>query len=167
MKEENWITNVNRVALWLEAEDRGQAGQAISLSITLGNDCGSDEMRSTYWTAIRSIGGNYDDFPLARKGRESSLSPEMQMQIDGVVSAVETAFAAITDAELIATVIHPHGRTGGGYDSIADLAADYANKAKQNLVKAAKDNRWDGTMNGNIPVMTPPPLKEKTEAQKD
>ena len=167
MKEENWITNVNRVALWLEAEDRGQAGEAISLSITLGNECGSDEMRSTYWTAIRSIGGNYDDFPLARKGRESSLSPEMQMAIDGVVSAVETAFADITNAELITTVIHPHGRTGGGYDSIADLAADYAKKARKNLENAAKENRWDGTMNGDIPAMTPPPLKEKKEAQKE
>ena len=167
MKEENWITNTNKVQIWLEKEDRGQAGEAISLSMTLGNNCGSDEMRSTYWTAIRSIGGNYDDFPLARKGREPSIPAEIQVALDNVTSAVETAFAAITDAELITTVIHPHGRSGGGYDSIEQLAAEMAKKAGQNLLKGYKDGRWDGTMNGNVPAMTAPPVKEKKEATKE
>ena len=73
MKKENWIKNTNAVQAWLEREDRGDVGNAISLSITLGNATDSDDLRSTYWTAIRSIGSPYSDFPAARRGRESAL----------------------------------------------------------------------------------------------
>lgn len=62
MKEDNWNINTNKVQLWLEQEDRGDNGKAIELSIMLGNNCQDDELRSTYWTAIRSIGSSFDDF---------------------------------------------------------------------------------------------------------
>ena len=62
MNEKNWIKNTTEVNLWLEREDRGDNGKAIELSIMLGNNTDNDDMRSTYWTAIRSIGSVYDDF---------------------------------------------------------------------------------------------------------
>ena len=70
MKAENWNINIAKVQTWLDKEDRGDNGQAITLSITLGNNCDDDDLRSTYWTAIRSIGSTFEDFPMARKGRE-------------------------------------------------------------------------------------------------
>ena len=69
MKRENWIKNTNEVQAWLEREDRGDNGKAIELSIMLGNTTDDDDLRSTYWTAIRSIGSTFEDFPKARRGR--------------------------------------------------------------------------------------------------
>ena len=168
MKKENWILNTNKVQLWLESSDRGQAGEAISLSMTLGNNCDSDDMRSTYWTAIRSIGGQFEDFPLARKGQPNSLPSDIQVAVDTVTSAVHSAFAGITNPELITTVIHTGlGRRGGSYSSIEDFATYMSGQAEKSLVKAYKEKRWDGTMNGDVPAMAAPALKEQKEAKEE
>ena len=95
MNEKNWIKNTTEVSLWLEREERGDNGKAIELSIMLGNNTKDDDMRSTYWTAIRSIGSIYDDFPKARRGRESALPDEVEQNALSVKNAVYTAFAGI------------------------------------------------------------------------
>ena len=118
MKIENWIKNTNEVQHWLELEDRGDVGQAISLSIMLGNNCNDDELRSTYWTAIRSIGSPYESFPKARRGRESALPDEVEFNATSAKNAVYAAFAGISNPNLIMTVILPHGRTGGADASL-------------------------------------------------
>jgi hypothetical protein len=159
MKIENWNKNVAEVQAWLELEDRGDIGQAIGLSIMLGNNCDNDDLRSTYWTAIRSLGGQFEDFPKARRGRESSMPEQMDIDATSVKNAVVNAFVGISNPELILTVILPHGRTGGAYETIEDLAASFGKKAYDALVKANKEGRWDGTMNGVIPAMSPPAVK--------
>jgi len=161
MNATNWIKNTNAVQAWLEREDRGDVGNAISLSITLGNATDSDDLRSTYWTAIRSIGSPYDDFPVARRGRESSLPEEVELSATSVKNAVITAFAGISNADLITTVILPHGRTGGAFENIEALAEAMGKKAYDALVKGYKEGRWDGTMNGEIPALTPPAAKDE------
>ena len=55
MKLENWNINIGKVQEWLEQADRGDNGQAISLSITLGNNCKNDDLRSTYWLSLIHI----------------------------------------------------------------------------------------------------------------
>jgi hypothetical protein len=167
MKEENWIRNTNKVQLWLEEEDRGAQGEAITISISLGNNCGDDTMRSTYWTAIRSIGSSFDDFPLARIGRESSLPLEVQTAVDSVKAKVKSVFAGIGEDDLILTVILPHGRTGGAFDDMDALSSHFADKAGTAMVKAYKDGRWDGSMNGNVPAMTPPAVKADEGGQEE
>ncbi len=167
MKQDNWIKNTNAVQAWLELEDRGDVGQAISLSITLGNATDNDDLRSTYWTAIRSIGSPYDDFPAARRGRESSLPEEVDLHATSVKNAVITAFAGISNPDLITTVILPHGRTGGAYEDIMALARSMGKKAYDALVKGYKEGRWDGTMNGEIPAMTPPAVKADEGGQEE
>ena len=167
MKIENWNKNIGEVETWLNRKDRGDAGQAIGLSITLGNSCESDDLRSTYWTAIRSIGSLFEDFPKARRGRESALPEDMEALAVSVKNAVYTAFAGITNAELLMTVILPHGRTGGAYTSIEEYAEKMAKTAYDNLVKGHKEGRWDGSMNGEIPSLTPPPVKTKEGGQED
>lgn len=161
MKIENWNINTAKVQLWLDKEDRGENGQAITLSMALGNACDNDDLRSTYWTAIRSIGSTFADFPMARKGRESSLPEDILLSATSVRNAVITAFAGITDADIILKVILPHGRSGGSYETIDDLAESYGQKAFDALVKGYKENRWDGSMEGNVPLMSPPPVKNK------
>ena len=113
MKLENWNKNTAEVQSWLNTQDIGDAGQAIALSITLGNNCNDDELRSTYWTAIRSIGSQYESFPKARRGRESALPDDIEVSATSVKNAVIAAFAGITNPELVMPVVLPHGRTGG------------------------------------------------------
>jgi len=167
MNAKNWIKNTNAVQAWLEREDRGDVGNAISLSITLGNATDSDELRSTYWTAIRSIGSPYDDFPVARRGRESSLPEEVELSAVSVKNAVTTAFAGISNADLITTVILPHGRTGGAFEDVEAFAQSMGKKAYDALVKGYKEGRWDGTMNGEIPALTPPAVKAEEGGQEE
>jgi hypothetical protein len=166
MKLENWNINIGKVQEWLEQEDRGDNGQAISLSITLGNNCKNDDLRSTYWTAIRSIGSTFEDFPLARRGQKSALPEQMELSAISVKNAVVNAFASLTDADMILRVILPHGRTGGSYATIDELAESFGQKAYDALVKGHKEDRWDGSMEGNVPQMTAPPVKQK-EAKKE
>lgn len=167
MNEKNWTKNTNAVLAWLEREERGDNGKAIDLSIMLGNGAENDEMRSTYWTAIRSIGSVYDDFPVARRGRESALPDEVEQNALSVKNAVYTAFAGIGNADLVIQVILPHGRTGGSYLGIEDMAANYADKAYKALLAGFKEGRWDGSLDGDMPNMTPPAVKSAKGGQEE
>lgn len=167
MKIENWNKNVGEVNNWLNLEDRGDEGQAIGLSITLGNNCNNDDLRSTYWTAIRSIGSIFDDFPKARRGRESALPDEMEIHATSVMNAVHSAFVSITNPQIILATILPHGRTGGAYKDMDAIAKEYAQKAYRNLVTGYKEGRWNGEMDGNVPLMTPPPVKAEMEVTEE
>jgi len=164
---ENWNKNTAEVTEWLKTEDMGDVGQAISLSIMLGNNAANDDLRSTYWTAIRSIGSPYESFPKARRGRESALPEAVDLSAISVKNAVISAFAGITNAELLLTVILPHGRTGGAYADIQAYADSQGKKAYTALTQAYKEGRWDGTMNGEIPAMTPPVVKTTDGGQEE
>ena len=166
MKRENWIKNVNGVTRWLEQEDRGEQGQAIQLSIMLGNNTDDETLMSTYWTAIRSIGSVFADFPKARKGRESSLPSEVHDNVLSVKSLVHNAFANISHSDVILNVILPHGRTGGAYADMDALASYFADKAETALTTGYKSGRWDGTLVDNNPQMVAPPVKGE-EAQEE
>tara|TARA_R110000823_G_scaffold41408_5_gene109197 strand:- start:707 stop:1213 length:507 start_codon:yes stop_codon:yes gene_type:complete len=167
MKQDNWKINTNKVQLWLESGDRGDNGKAIELSIMLGNNSDDDELRSTYWTAIRSIGSSFDDFPMARRGRESALPEAIELAATSVKNTVIAAFAGITDADTILKVILPHGRSGGAYADVNALGIAFGAKAYSALVHGFKDSRWDGSMEGNVPQMTAPPLKADLEAEQE
>jgi len=167
MNEKNWMKNTNEVNLWLERDERGDNGKAIELSIMLGNNCGNDDMRSTYWTAIRSIGSTFEDFPKARRGRESALPDEVEQNAITVKNAVYTAFAGITNLETVLAVILPHGRTGGAYADGEAFANHFAKAAYNALTKGYKEGRWDGSMNGEIPAMTPPAVKADDGGQEE
>jgi len=163
MKIENWNVNANKVRVWAEAQDEEDPQvKAIMLSLGLGDSAPNDEMRSTYWTAIRSIGGNMDGFPSARKGRESSLSDEQQIVVDGVEQAVMNVFAGIpTEShDLLLSVIVPHGRTGGVYADWSALVNSMKKNAHNYMLKSIKENRWDGlALEDGVPQITPTPTK--------
>ena len=167
MNTKNWTKNTNAVLAWLEREERGDNGKAIELSIMLGNGAENDDMRSTYWTAIRSIGSVYDDFPVARRGRESSLPDDVEQNALSVKNAVQSAFATIGSADLILQVILPHGRTGGAFADIEALAENYAEKAYKALLTGYKEGRWDGSLDGDSPNMPPPAVKTAEGGQEE
>ena len=95
MKMKNWTLNTNKVRAWAETQQPSDNLNAVLLSLTLGDNAGTDELRSTYWTAIRSIGSTMEGFPAARRGRESTLSDEQELVLATVEEKVAGAIAAI------------------------------------------------------------------------
>lgn len=166
MKMKNWTLNTNKVRAWAENQPKSDNLDAVLLSLTLGENAGTDELRSTYWTAIRSIGSTMEGFPAARRGRESTLSDEQELVLATVEESVASAIAQIPTEyhDLILSVIVPHGRTGGVYGSFSELVDSFRGKAHSYMVKAIKDNRWDGVdIEDGVPQITPTPVKADTE----
>lgn len=162
MKMKNWTLNTNKVRAWAETQEPSDNLNAVMLSLTLGDNAGTDELRSTYWTAIRSIGSTMEGFPAARRGRESTLSDEQELVLATVEETVAGAIAAIPTEyhNLILSVIVPHGRTGGVYGSFSELVDSFRSKAHSYMVKSIKENRWNGvSLNDGVPQIEPTPAK--------
>ena len=95
------------------------------------------------------------------------MPEEVDLNATSVKNAVITAFAGISNPDLITTVILPHGRTGGAFDDVMAFAQSMGKKAYDALVKGYKEGRWDGTMNGEIPALTPPAVKSAEGGQEE
>ena len=75
MEKVTWVIRTFDVRLWLRSIPEGEHNDnkaAIKLSIQLGDKAKNDDLRSTYWTAIRSIGSVLEGFPRTRVPREGS-----------------------------------------------------------------------------------------------
>ena len=170
MKIKNWTLNTNKVRAWAENQPKSDNLNAVMLSLTLGDNAETDELRSTYWTAIRSIGSTMEGFPSARRGRESTLSDEQELVLATVEENVANAIAQIPTEyhDLIISVIVPHGRTGGVYGSFSELVDSYRSKAHSYMIKSIKEGRWDGQeMNDGVPVIKPTHVKADTEVSEE
>lgn len=173
MKKNNWISNANKVRAWAENQDPSDNLSAVMLSLQLGDNAANDDLRSTYWTAIRSIGSTMDGFPQARRGRESNLSETQELVLATVEESVAYAFAQIPTEfhELLLTVIVPHGRTGGVYGSFDELCASFKKQAHNYIIQSMKDGRVamtkDGEfdMKGDLLQITPRTKPEKAESK--
>lgn len=168
MKQGNWIRNANMVKVWAESQEDCDQLQAINLSLTLGDMATTDELRGTYWTAIRSIGSTMANFPKARKGRESGLTDGQDLAVQNVVARLVSAYAQIgTDGQRdILTYIVPHGRTGGVYATFEDYVNQQVKSAKAYIAKSMKEGRVEMDSNGEFVldandnlVITPTPTK--------
>jgi len=163
MKMNNWTTNATKVRAWAENQDPSDKLNAVMLSLTLGESAESDELRSTYWTAIRSIGSTMEGFPSARRGRESSLTDEQEAVLATVEEKVASAFASIPTEyhATLLSVIVPHGRTGGVFDDFGALVSHSKKQAHNYMMTSMKENRWDGETvdKAGIPQITPRPTK--------
>ena len=170
MKIENWKINTNKVRAWAENQEPCDNLTAVMLSLQLGDNCDNDDLRSTYWTAIRSIGSTMDGFPAARRGRESSLSEEQLQNVGIVEESVVAAMNAIPTEyhDILLSVIVPHGRTGGVFGTFGDLVANSRKQAHTYMLQSIKDKRWDGLeMDGNVPQITPRPVKAESDDKEE
>lgn len=172
MKMNNWTTNATKVRAWAENQPKSDKLNAVMLSLTLGETADSDELRSTYWTAIRSIGSTMDGFPSARRGRESSLTDEQESVLATVEEKVASAFASIPTEyhDLLLSVIVPHGRTGGVFTDFSELVAHKKTQAHNYMMASMKENRWNGEdvdKKTGIPQITPRPTKAEDGGEEE
>ena len=166
MKIGNWNTNTQKVRAWAEHQDPSDNLQAVILSLTLGDNAANDDLRSTYWTAVRSIGSTMDNFPTARRGRESTLTDSQDSVIMAVEASLNAAFAAIPIElqTIMLAVCVPHGRTGGVYATFQAYTDKQISSAHTVMTTAIKEDRWDGeTLVDGVPQIAPTPVKADVE----
>ena len=164
MKEEDWIRNTNPIRIWLNDEEETPKTQVIKNTIALGDEAENDEIRGTYWVAIRNMGKGCDTFPQSNIGKPSTLPQDVQDNVLSVKNRLVRAFAEVGEQDLIMTVMFPHGKTGGAYPSFMDWGNAMAKKGADALVKgyrAKPERRWNGEMVDGLPTLTPPPQKAK------
>tara|TARA_R100000234_G_scaffold118954_1_gene100614 strand:- start:3227 stop:3763 length:537 start_codon:yes stop_codon:yes gene_type:complete len=164
MKEENWIRNTNPIRAWLNETEETPKTLVIKGTIALGDEAENDEMRGTYWVAVRNMGKGCDTFPQSNIGKPSTLPQEVQDNVLSVRNRLVRAFAGIGEQDLIMKVMFPHGKTGGAYPSFDDWVNAQAKKGVDALVKgyrAKPEQRWNGEMVDDLPTLTPPPQKAK------
>ena len=166
MKQTNWNINTTKVRAWADNQPKSDNLSAVLLSLSLGDNAGTDELRSTYWTAIRSIGSTMEGFPSARTGRESNLTEEQQVVLAAVEETVATAFASIPTEyhDILLAVIVPHGRTGGVYSDFENMVAHFVKAAHNYMMTSInKDKRWNGVKlnKAGVPQITPRPVNAK------
>lgn len=168
MKIKNWNMNTTKVRAWAENQPESDNLQAVLLSLTLGDNAATDELRSTYWTAIRSIGSTMANFPKARRGRESTLTDAQEIVLATVEEKVAAAYASIPTEyhATLLSVIVPHGRTGGVYATMDEMVANYKKQAHNYILSSMKDNRVALTDDGEFDLdsegmlqITPRPSK--------
>tara|TARA_R110002020_G_scaffold53057_5_gene148754 strand:+ start:5602 stop:6138 length:537 start_codon:yes stop_codon:yes gene_type:complete len=168
MKLKNWNMNTTKVRAWAENQPETDQLQAVLLSLTLGDNAGTDELRSTYWTAIRSIGSSMDNFPKARRGRESTLTDGQEIVLATVEANVASAIASIGSEyhETLLQVIVPHGRTGGVFEDMTAMANYFVKQAHNYIIQSIKDNRISMSDDGEFDLdsndmlqITPRPTK--------
>ena len=171
MKMKNWTLNTNKVRAWAENQEPSDNLSAVLLSLQLGDNATSDELRSTYWTAIRSIGSTMEGFPSARRGRESTLTDEQELVLATVEESVASAIAQIPTEyrDMLLSVIVPHGRTGGVYGSFEELVANYKKQAHNYMIKSIKDGRWNGVDvdDNGVPQIVPTESASDKEAEEE
>ena len=166
MKLDNWNTNTAKVRAWMSnGLDDEQAKVAIEATLMLGDNADTDDARSTFWTALRSIGSPYEGFPKARVGQPSVLSSTGQVTVATVESQVRSAFASITEnTDVLLKVILPHGRTGGEFESWDAFVQHMVDTAHDNMMKAVKEDRWNA--DEDIMTCTAPLTRAEREALK-
>lgn len=165
MEYNKLISKTNDILAWLEVNDAGALEGAIRGIITVAQVEGQTEKQyGNYWGSIRQMCGNLPNSPI-RKGTQPSIPAEALACVDSVMTQVTDAFAGITEnTGLLLEVILPfRNTTGKGFESMDDLAAYMAGRAKDALIKAHKDGRWDGTLNDGLTGMTPPQPASKKE----
>lgn len=168
--EQYWTSKVQMVNAWLKNNDAGEMGQILQMQVSLlDQNRANTEEAERLWTAIRAIGAMLPN-TFVKRGRGSTLSPEIQAAVDSVVNMVETAYAAFFEANawLLDGVVVPHGKTGGAFENAAHAAKTEGARASRILKNALKDGRWAGVAENGIPVdLTPPPAAESDSTEVD
>lgn len=167
MKLNNWKRNSALVRLFLDdVEDANLHKATLIGTLNLGDQAENDEMRTVYWTAVRNMGKGIEGFPSFSGRPSENYTPEQEANLLTVVNVLRSAYASVpTEMQAVLLKVKvPHGRTGGEFADYEAMIDDEVRKA-QNVMKAAiKDKRWDAlSMDGNIPQITPTPVKADSE----
>ena len=164
MKLSNWNTNIERVLSWLNTTENDISGveSTIKSIIGLAGTSENEELLGAYWTSIRNIGGQFDDFPKARVGQTSNYPEEVLMSVESVMNHVSSVFASVFD-DILQSVMLPRGMKSR-HETNNAFGTYYASSAQRVLFMAYDDGRWDGTLSKKgVPNVALIEVEETTE----
>ena len=143
----SWLINSRRVRLWIAALQKedlvSDNVRAIELSLDLGDSADNDDLRSTYWTAIRSIGSIMDGFPYYRRANKANGPNWMSHEdiCDAVLQRINIEGVKIEHSNDIQSIVND-----------MDVVGD-------KLLQLKKKGQWSGQILDGVPVINPKKLQ--------
>lgn len=160
MEIESWNKRTTLIEAWMEQNAGHPLNAILTASMDMVTEDYSNEDRQKVYESIRALFGTVDDSPL-KKGKMPTLPAEVIVSVDSAVSDITAVYAAIGDFNLIQQVF-PRSTKLGQYPSIEAYAEHMGAKARNNLIKAFREDRWNGeysTENG----LTVTPAEPQTD----
>tara|TARA_B100001094_G_scaffold257183_1_gene256646 strand:+ start:674 stop:1177 length:504 start_codon:yes stop_codon:yes gene_type:complete len=153
------------IIVWLDVNDVGALDSVLRGMITSAQTEGQTETQyGQYWASIRALCGTLPNSPI-RKGQPTALPTQVQAVADSVVSRVITAFAAITDIELVLDTIMPMRNTSGNkFETAQEMAEYFGNRVRRLLTDSFKAGNWNGELTDDNITGLALPVKEAKEA---
>lgn len=148
-----WLANNEEVA--------GGLAPLVEAQLTYLGTLSEEEDIKNIWGGITGMLRTLGDKSPIKRGKGSSLSPEQQGVVSGVRNRIHTAFANITEFDLIQQVFL-RSTKDGQYADVEAYADHMADKAENNMKRAIRENRWNGLMDGDT-LSIEPPTAETTE----
>ena len=152
MKVSSWLMNSRRVRLWIAAhpEDSWDSAnssniKAIELSMELGDNADHDDLRSTYWTAIRSMGSVVEGFPITRRMNKAN-GPSWVSHEDICEAVLQRINTEGVKTE--------HGLVNGMQSIVNDMDV-----VGEKLLQLKKNGQWSGQILDGVPVINPKKLQ--------
>jgi hypothetical protein len=153
------------IITWLDVNDVGALdGVLRSMIETCQVEGQTETAYDNYWASIRALCKTLPNSPI-RKGQPTALPTQVQAVADSVVSRVVTAFAGITDIELVLDTVMPMRNTSGNkFESAQEMAEYFGGRVRRLLTDSYKAGNWNGELtDDNITGLTLP-SKEAKEA---
>lgn len=153
MEIESWNKRTTLIEAWMEQNAGHPLNAILTASMDMVTDETNDDDRQKVYESIRALFGTVDDSPL-KKGKMPTLPAEVIVSVDSVVSDITAAYAAIGDFALIQQVF-PRSTKLGQYPTVEAYAEHMGTKARNNLIKAFREDRWNGTYTDGELSVTP------------
>ena len=142
MNTESYNKRLPLIEAWVERNQAEPLSGVITASMALVTEQTTEEELTKIYESMRALLGTMDDNPL-KKGKMPSLPAEVIISAESVKNQVVAVYAAIGDFDLIQQVF-PRSTKLGQYPTVEAYAEHMGQKAYNNIVKAFREERWNG-----------------------
>lgn len=163
MDKEKATVKIAEMRAWLENNEEVAGGLAplVEAQLTYLGTLSEESEIKNIWGSITNMLRTLGDKSPVKRGKGSSLSPEQQGVVSGVRNRIHTAFANITEFDLIQQVFIRSTKEGQ-YSDVEAYAEHMADKAENNMKRAIREGRWNGLLDDGM-LSIEPPVAETTE----
>ena len=147
MDIDKWTEKASMISAWLNENDAGAMTNVIQVNLEAGNSATTDEDRDRFWEAVRALCKTLPNSPI-KKGRGSTLAPEIQAVLDSISDEVAQAASDFFATGSMNMLLLKHGKSGGGLFTADEYSAYMSSTIVGSLKKRLKNGIWDGSRDG-------------------
>jgi hypothetical protein len=152
MRKAFWLLKTHHVRLWLasmpEEHNNLDICKAIAMTLELGDASTSEDLWSTYWTAILGMGAGMDGFPRYRRGREIKRTNRRMFSDDDIVDVMWEHMKFLNKIQSNQERKYDFFTS---HDQIFKHIIDLGEK----LLRMKKKGKWNGNHVDGVPEMNP------------